>query len=128
MKISRLFDGIDDNGGPITSSRRIVTETEEKEKILAFLSGGSLVRAANGKSKDQIDPTKGKVVPRVFKTDGTWIWTGASRYYLEKYGIAPEEDFLSHIESCDYQAAMADAQSRKRAIQVLADNRRAGSA
>ncbi|MFD6107645.1 hypothetical protein ACFWFQ_33845, partial [Nocardia salmonicida] len=86
MKISRLFDGIDENGVPITTARQIITDLERKEQILTFLRGGSAIRAANGKSNDQIDPSKGKVVPRVFKTDGKWIWTAAARYYLEEYG------------------------------------------
>ncbi|MFD3704969.1 hypothetical protein ACFWUP_17685 [Nocardia sp. NPDC058658] len=124
MKFSRPFDGIDDNGAPITASRRIVADPAEKERILEFLRGGSPIRAANGKSKDQIDPSKGKVVPRVFKTDGEWIWTAASRYYLEEYGIAPEEEFLSYIESCDHQAATPDIQARERAVQALAARRK----
>lgn len=123
MKLSRLFDGIDENGEPMTTSRRIITDPETKEQILTFLRGGTPIRAANGKSKDQIDPSKGKVVPRVFKTDGKWIWTAAARYYLEEYGIAPEDDFLSHMESCDYQAATPDAQARESAVNALAKRR-----
>ncbi|WP_431963616.1 hypothetical protein [Nocardia sp. bgisy134] len=118
-RIARLFDDVDSSGTPVISSRRKITDPATKERILGFLHGGAVIRAANGKSIDMIDPTKGKVVPRIYKTDGEWIWTAATRYYLEKYGIAPEDDFLSHIESSGYFAADPGPDARQRAYSQL---------
>ncbi|MFD6391573.1 hypothetical protein [Nocardia sp. NPDC060259] len=121
--IAQLFDGIDGNGIPITTSRQTITDPTTKESILSFLRGGALIRASNGKSIDQIDPSSGNKVPRVFRTDSVWIWTAAARYYLEEYGIAPEQRFLDHIVACNYQAATPGPEARERAVQTPADRR-----
>lgn len=123
MRISRLFDGIDTDGRPRYESRKRVSDPAEKERILSFLSGGGLIRAANGRSRDQVDPSRGNKVPRTFRTDGQWIWTGATRYYLEHYGIAPEAEFLTYIESREYYASLPDADTIALAVRMLADRR-----
>ncbi|MEV0342796.1 hypothetical protein AB0H49_27595 [Nocardia sp. NPDC050713] len=119
MKIARLFDDIDPSGTPIIESRRKITDSATKERILGFLRGGAVILAANGKSVDMIDATNGKVVPRVYKTDGAWIWTAAARYYLEKYDIAPEDEFLLYIASHGYQASTPDPDMRHQAYVEL---------
>ncbi|GAA0681156.1 hypothetical protein GCM10009536_09730 [Streptomyces thermocarboxydus] len=39
---------------------------------------------------DGVDPERGRVVPAIFRTDGTRVWSDQIAYYLDRYGFAPE--------------------------------------
>jgi hypothetical protein len=58
------------------------------------------VRAAGG----MVDPLapSGDLVPLSFRTDGRWIWQDALAHYLRTRGVAPELEFLCHIEEQGY--------------------------
>lgn len=36
------------------------------------------------------------------RTDGRWVWSDGTEYYLETYGIAPEPDFYLTIREAGY--------------------------
>ena len=38
-----------------------------------------------------------------FLTDGYWVWTDASAYYLERYALRPDPELVEHIHARGYQ-------------------------
>lgn len=52
--------------------------------------------------EDVLDPERKSRVPITFLTDGEWIRSGATAYYLEQYSVAPDAEFVEHIKNKDY--------------------------
>uniref|UniRef100_A0AAU2JQU2 Uncharacterized protein n=1 Tax=Streptomyces sp. NBC_00049 TaxID=2903617 RepID=A0AAU2JQU2_9ACTN len=129
FKRARLFDGVDPESGPyFEESRPRVVDQAERERLLEFLArGGTALERAAGLAPDQLDASKGKVVPIVTVTDGVWIWTLAQAYYLEQYGYGPDAEFYEHIKSQEYRANKPGEETKAAALEFLrrSRNRRA---
>jgi hypothetical protein len=111
--VARLFDGPDATGRPR------IADPAERARIVRFLSGGKVIRRVVATGLDQVEPANGRVVPVLTSTDGTWIWSAAVRYYVEKHGIAPEPDFLAHIVAHAYVAPEPDETAWRAALDQL---------
>lgn len=97
-----LFDGFDEERNrPIVNRAQLMDG--EAPRVLAYLNAGPVILFASALSEDAYFPQNPPAVPMKFSTDGTWIWPGAVAYYLEKYGMPPEREFLDHIRGRDYQ-------------------------
>ena len=57
-------------------------------------------------------------VPTIIRTDGTWIWTDSTAYYLREYGLQPDADLLAHIRANSYEVPFADGVAIHRATAV----------
>jgi hypothetical protein len=100
---AKLFDGIDpDSGRPVVNRSKITPE--EAERVLAYLQAGAMVLFARTTTRDLFFPDEPARVPVSYETDGVWIWGGGARYYLERYGLPPEPEFLAHIRANGYVA------------------------
>ena len=47
-------------------------------------------------------PSAPATVPRLFHTDGTWVWPAAVGYYLYRHGLPPQPELLAHIRTHNY--------------------------
>lgn len=119
MKIAKLFEQLDPEGKPILPLDRQPLNSDERDLVLQFLLGGKIAARTSGRSIDKLDESRGKVVPSSLATDGTWIWSRATAYYLQHHGVAPEPDFLKHIRKCNYTAAQPDPDTLSQAIVTL---------
>lgn len=98
---AKLFDGLGEDGvSPVVNRAKV--DPDEAQRILAYLNAGAIVLFARSFIKDAFFPDNPPAVPLTYETDGVWIWAGATRYYLEHYGLPPEPDFLAHIRANDY--------------------------
>lgn len=103
MRVARLFDGRDGAGDwAFAPDHPRIADHDERARIADFLRGGKVILRVPGSDLDRYDRSNGHVVPLSTLTDGTWIWGAALRYYVEKHGIAPEPDFLTHIAAHEY--------------------------
>lgn len=125
---TKLFDGIDQaTGRPIVNRSQL--PAEEVQRVLAYLSAGAIVMSAQTLSKDLFFPDDPPQVPVAFETDGVWIWGGGVRYYLERYGLPPEPDFLAHIRANVYVAPEVSPEVRAAAREAfLAQSAQASAA
>ena len=119
MKRARLFDGVDEAGEPYFAPDHPRLTDEQRELVVRFLDSGTTVRRVSRLDVDRVDRSRGNVVPMTSRTDGTWLWNSGLRYYVDRYGIAPEPEFLRHMAACEYVAVPADEQGRKKALAVL---------
>ena len=51
---------------------------------------------------DVWDTSAGSVVPMSFRTDGTWVWSDASTYYLQAHGLLPDPAMIEHIRAAGH--------------------------
>ncbi|MFD8148438.1 hypothetical protein [Streptomyces sp. NPDC059708] len=125
FKRAQLFDGVDPESGPyFDESRPRIADQAERERLLEFLAhGGTAIERAAGLALDQLDASKGKIVPISTVTDGTWIWTLAHAYYLEQYGYGPDSEFYEHIKSRGYRADEPGEEVKVAALEFLRRSR-----
>lgn len=120
MRIARLFDRRDSAGAwTFAPDRPRIADQDERARIARFLRGGKMILRVPGLDADLIEPANGRVVPASTRTDGTWIWGSALRYYVETHGIMPEPDFLAHIVAHEYVAPMPDEPTCRAAFDQL---------
>lgn len=100
FRLARIFDFADPVTGPgFATGHRVITDQEEYDRMVQFLSGGTVILHTTARMRDVLDPDGDEVVPTNFRTDGEWIWTDTVTYYLEYYGLAPDADLIKHIEA-----------------------------
>jgi hypothetical protein len=100
FRIARVFDFARPDTGPgFDPGHRVVTDSAELDRLLAYLTSGTLVLNTTARAQDVRDPEAGQVVPGSFRTDGEWIWTDTVAYYLEEHGLAPDEELAAYIDA-----------------------------
>lgn len=120
MRIAKLYDGKDSAGEwTFAPDRPRVTDPDERARIARFLRGGTMILRVPKAAVDRVEPANGQVVSMSTRTDGTWIWGTALRYYVETHGIAPEPDFLAHIVAHEYVAPVPDEATARAAFDRL---------
>ncbi|MFJ8163018.1 hypothetical protein ACIRBY_19110 [Streptomyces sp. NPDC096136] len=125
FKRARLFDGVDPKSGPyFDESRPRISDQVERGRLIEFLTrGGAAIERAAGLAPDQLDASKGKVVPISTVTDGVWIWTLAQAYYLEHYGYGPDVEFYEYIKSREYRTDEPGEEVKTAALEFLRRSR-----
>lgn len=119
VRVAAVFDRVDGSGRPWFSPNRWrVADPELRQALTGYLRGAPLVLRAHGYEPDPLDPDPRPTVPVGYRSDGTWVWQEASAYYLDRYGVAPEDALLEHIHRRGYAApaelpaqALADAEA-----------------
>jgi hypothetical protein len=92
-----LFDGTP--GPDLTPAEIQHVPDDEAHRLLARLRAGRLVVNLPEPGLDVVDRGRGSVVPRHLWTDGRWVWSEGTHYYLERYRIAPPRALLHHLRS-----------------------------
>jgi hypothetical protein len=104
LRLARLYDGESPAGTPWFSPYRLrIPEPVRRERLTAYLLGGRLVVRVGGHSPDPMDPDQGAPISLNYRTDGVWIWPESLAHYLRVRGVAPELEFLCHIEERGYR-------------------------
>lgn len=116
FRFARLVDGFDGDRPRPWSARPWITDRAERDQLLRYLEAGAPVVERDVWAADLFEPDRGHVVPTSFRTDGTWIWSDASAYYLRDRGLAPEPDFLGHIRTAGYRPPVVDEPRREAAV------------
>lgn len=101
FRIARVFDGTGQSGRPIINRPEL--DVEEQDRILAYLGGAPVVLPGRGYDIDRLSATPDPAVPVAFHSDGTWIWPAAVNFYLQEYGVSPEQDLIEHIRASSYE-------------------------
>jgi hypothetical protein len=114
-----LYDVVDDDGPSFNEDHPRLEDEAEKERILTFLHGGTVVARTSAKQGDVVDASKGQTVPTLIYTDGKWVWTAAHSYYLDNYGLLPEPEFVKYIKESDYCPNKASGEDVAAAVDVL---------
>ena len=92
---------------------------DEAEQAAAYLRAGELLLSSPELLEDALAPARGAMVPVSIRTDGSWIWSEATIYYLEEYGLEPDAGLLAHLRAAGFAAPEVDGATRHRAITYL---------
>ncbi|MFF7415272.1 hypothetical protein [Streptomyces lydicus] len=96
-----------------------IEDPEEVVLIVAYLESGRLLLGCSERLDDVVDPMQDETVPAGIRTDGTWVWSDATTYYLERYGLCPAEGLLDHIRRSQGTAPTVDDTTLHRALIFL---------
>jgi hypothetical protein len=119
FSVARVFDGVNPNGSPTVDRQRL--DPREVSALVAYLTQAPVALAAPGTTRDELIATAPAAVPRVFHTDGVWIWPGAVGYYTSQYQLPPQPELLAHIRSRGYSLPQVPLEVRQAAAtQILA--------
>lgn len=117
--MARVFDGVNPNGGPTVNRPRL--DPREVQPLVAYLTQAPIALAAPGTTRDEVMPSGPAEVPRMFHTDGVWIWPAAVGYYLSRYQLPPQPELVAHVRSRNYTLAQVPQQARQAAAtQIMA--------
>ncbi|MEU6267155.1 hypothetical protein [Saccharopolyspora shandongensis] len=96
VKVARTFDGASGDGGPwFDSAHELVVDSTERQRLLDFLSSGEIVLETDLRMTDLVSGAAG-AVPASLRSDGVWVWSDASRYYLDRHLLAPDAALAAH--------------------------------
>lgn len=118
IRVAAVFDDVDPDGEPRMSGDRPTVAGPEAERLLGYLDAGAELVVDEAVADDVVDPLRG-AVPVGLRTDGFWIWSNASTYYLREHRFALDADFTRHIRERDYVMPEVDGAARYRAIVAL---------
>jgi hypothetical protein len=118
VRLARVFDGADPNGGPFFRPDHPLLDVDEGERVLAYLRGAELVLTTPGAIGDVLDAARGPVVSAGFSSDGRWVWPDAAAYYLKRYRLAPDPELTAHALSAPAPASLSRL-ARQRALEAL---------
>ena len=80
--------------------REIMSETplKDKNKILNHLRKGTITAAAAGRARDVIS---GEIIDGelTYLTDGVYEWRSDIPYYVDKYNVRLNDDFIHYVMS-----------------------------
>ena len=65
--------------------------------IVRYLTGATTVAALRTFVFDEIEPERRHPMSLTFLSDGQWIWSGVTAYYVERYDVRLPQDFLQCI-------------------------------
>jgi hypothetical protein len=124
IRIGGVFDGVDPTSRrPIVAPDHLRLDPAERDRVVGYLRSGVGVMITTALDTDQLDPSRGEVVPVSFRTDGVWVWSDEVAYYVETYGLAPEPELYRHIVAHGYRSPAPDAAAVTRAHQALGGGR-----
>lgn len=118
IEIVRLYDAVDE-AGPRMDPDHPVMDQPGADRLVAYLNQGEPLLLTTGKMDDVVDPANAAAVPMSFRTDGRWIWSDASTYYLERYGLSPDPRLVAHARGLDFHMPVVDGAARYRAMAEL---------
>jgi hypothetical protein len=118
VQIAAVFDSVDDSGPWLAPDHATVAEAE-LANLTRYLRGGEPLLVTMARMADVVDPGRPQRVPINFRTDGFWVWSEATTYYLERYRLAPDPGLLAHIRERRYAVPEVDGAALYRALAVL---------
>lgn len=95
VSVARAFDGAGVDGPWFAPDHELVVDPAQRRRLLDFLAGGDVVLTADVRLADVLTGAA-DVVPTSLRSDGTWVWSEATRYYLDRYQLAPDPELAGH--------------------------------
>lgn len=119
VRIAVLFDDVDPASGPRFNQDHELADAEELPQLASYLNQGEAVLVTTALLDDVVEPARGAVVPMSFRTDGMWVWSDATTYYLKQHALMPDPELVAHIRAVDYVAPQVDGVGMHRAMAAL---------
>jgi hypothetical protein len=76
------------------SARRQISD---KSLILHYLKHAPRVASLRTFVLDEIEPERNHPISLSFHSDGEWVWSNVTTYYVEQYDVRLPQDFVERI-------------------------------
>jgi hypothetical protein len=119
IRIAAVFDEVDASGPRFAADHPGLADRDEARRVLDYLGAGQTLLVTTARMDDVVDPSRRARVPMNFRTDGTWIWTDTTAYYLEHHQLQPDPGLLAHIRDRAYLMPDLDGVALHRAMAAL---------
>ncbi len=93
--VVRSFDGANPGGPWFGPGRELLVDPGVSRPLLDFLSAGEVVLTAANRLPDVITGVP-DAVPADLLSDGAWVWSAATAYYLDRHQVAPDAALIAH--------------------------------
>ena len=70
----------------------------KKTEIIDYLRNGATLIAAPGLAKDVLSDSSEIIDELCILTDGQWAWPSDLAYYVEKYSVGLDDDFVQWMQ------------------------------
>jgi hypothetical protein len=115
VRVARIFDAVGECG-PYMAPDHTTLTSDSALRLLDYLVMGQPILDAATRMDDVVDRTRRAVVPMSLLTDGYCVWSDSTAYYLENYGLAPEQALTDHIEARGYRPPLVAGAAEFRAL------------
>jgi len=120
IEVAAVFDGVDAQSGPsFRDDHARIEDAAERRRVIEYLNAGEALLVTTARMDDVVDTSRRASVPMNFRTDGTWIWTDSTTYYLEEHHLEPDAGLLAHIRASNFEMPELDGVALHRAMDVL---------
>lgn len=75
---------------------------ELAKKVSDYMDSGVLVLRTTMLQADILALDDSPRVPSCIRTDGEFVWSDASSYYVRHHRVSPGQDFIDHVESLGF--------------------------
>lgn len=120
IRAAALYDVLDPRRGPcFRPDHERIEDAARRHRLIDYLNGGEPLLVTTARMEDMVDPSGGLTVPVTFRTDGTWLWTDVTTYYLERHHLAPDPRLVTHIQARGFRRPRLDGVDLHRAHAAL---------
>lgn len=105
-----------DERAPLSDER---LSPDEAAALADYLENGTVVMHTTNRTRDVLADDDAQVVPLTVRTDGAYVWAGPVAYYVRKYGVAPDQDFIDYAKSRDYEVRTPSEEEIAEAAQAI---------
>jgi hypothetical protein len=120
ISTAAVFDGVDPQRGPwFTTSHPVVSDNAERQRLLTALRTATVISWSSARMTDVLATERDPVVPMHLRTDGAWVWSDATPYYLEHYGLAPDPGLAAHLSGHDRPEPLDEVSVHRALVHLL---------
>jgi hypothetical protein len=119
IQMASVFAEVDEAGRPTGAEGEPLTGAD-REAVLAYLLSAEVVLRASEPGQDILDEESGAEVPLDLRSDGFWVWSDASAYYLAQHDVRPPQGLLDRALDIGGTAAGLDSVTYHRVLEALA--------
>jgi hypothetical protein len=119
IQMAPVFAEVDAEGRPIGAEGDPLSE-QDREAVLSYLLSAEVILQASEPGRDILDEESGAEVPLDLRSDGLWVWSDASAYYLSQHDVRPPQGLLDRASDAGGTAAAMDSVTYHRVLEALA--------
>ena len=94
------------SSGPTLEDSRSDTPLVQEDRVVAYLRDAPVVMASPELLTDVLDPSVG-IGTLAVHSDGEWTWRSDLAYYVERYHVRLDPDFVVHLAARDWSPPAA---------------------
>lgn len=107
-----------DNDSSIKPLINTEIDKELIDKVCRYLDSGIVIMECCGTTTDALNQDNGIAGVPSLLTDGVWVWPGDLSYYVKKYNIKLNNDFLATIMKNNFCITVDSEELLKNSIYI----------